>query len=307
MADHAAARRRQERGSTRRCPKCGSTAVTNGPTLKVRGYGPGLAACRNCRAIWEPFDMAEIWDPDDPLCTFREPCSNCAFRPGSPEQAAPAKWRKLIADLRAGAAFHCHKGVPIEPDAEHGFAYPKDRRKLRTCRGYLDALGRWWDKERTENTELVPETAMPFQVFEPIAYDPATGIVRFTHSGASGWPVASIGCGWWPFATFLIGADAVTRPIMEAAAKAEPGQWLEGPSAADIEAALARTDGGRDGGHGGRRLPPVYIAGSDPHELGDETVCRLRMHETRRIVVVAWPSVPSGLIGRPDPRFRREP
>ncbi len=31
-------------------------------------------------------------------------------------------------------------GVPIEPSAEHGFAYPKERKNLRLCRGYLNAL-----------------------------------------------------------------------------------------------------------------------------------------------------------------------
>jgi hypothetical protein len=32
----------------------------------------------------------------------------------------------MIASLRAGASFHCHKGVSIEPRSEHGFAYPND-------------------------------------------------------------------------------------------------------------------------------------------------------------------------------------
>jgi hypothetical protein len=50
------------------------------------------------------------------------PCDNCAFRPGSPEQADTAKWKELIAKLRAGGTFHCHKGVPIAPESEDGFA-----------------------------------------------------------------------------------------------------------------------------------------------------------------------------------------
>jgi hypothetical protein len=68
-----------------------------------------------------------------------------AFRPGSPEQTHAEKWKELIAKLRAGATFHCHKGVPLDPEGEDGFAYPKDRpEKLRLCRGYLNALGKWW-------------------------------------------------------------------------------------------------------------------------------------------------------------------
>lgn len=148
---------RHLRGSTLYCPKCGSRKVAHDPKLAFKGYGPGLASCPNCRTLWEPFDPAQIWDPSDPHCSFKDPCNNCAFRPGSPEQADPEKWKTLIDQLKCGASFYCHKGVPIEPEAEHGFAYPSrtvpveidgapataaklaDRSKLRFCRGYLNA------------------------------------------------------------------------------------------------------------------------------------------------------------------------
>lgn len=150
---------RHLRGSTLHCPKCASSKVAHNPDVKFKGYGPGIATCLNCTAIWEPFDPAQIWDPSDPHCSFKEPCNNCAFRPGSPEQADPGKWHDLVDQLKCGASFFCHKGVPIEPDAEHGFAYPEklttvllgdtpvdvrvgDRKKLRLCRGYLNALGK---------------------------------------------------------------------------------------------------------------------------------------------------------------------
>lgn len=146
------------RGSTKHCPKCASRRAAFDPYLKVQGYGPGIAICLNCDALWEPFDPEQIWDRSDPHCSFKEPCNNCAFRPGSPEQADPAKWRALVDQLKCGAQFYCHKGVPIEADAAHGFAYPErkivvhlgdesafetavpDRKKLRLCRGYLNAL-----------------------------------------------------------------------------------------------------------------------------------------------------------------------
>lgn len=134
------AKNRHLRGSTRQCPKCGSRKINSDDRLEVKGYGPGLAACVNCRTFWEPFDPEQIWDPGNPVCSFREPCNNCAFRPGSNEQQDRDKWITMIASLRQGAAFYCHKGVPIEPGAEHGFAYPKERTKLRLCRGYLNAI-----------------------------------------------------------------------------------------------------------------------------------------------------------------------
>lgn len=145
------------RGSTRHCPKCASGTVAFDPALTFKGYGPGLATCVNCKTLWEPFDPAQIWDTSDPHCSFKDPCNNCAFRPGSPEQADPAKWRELVDQLKYNTSFYCHKGVPIEPTAEHGFAYPErattvllgdtpvdikvsDRKKLRLCRGYLNAV-----------------------------------------------------------------------------------------------------------------------------------------------------------------------
>jgi hypothetical protein len=144
---------RHLRGSTEQCPKCGCRKVGFDPDMTVEGYGPGIATCINCKAIWEPFRPEHIWDKSDPHCSFREPCNNCAFRPGSNEQADREKWIGLLDSLRLGTSFYCHKGVPIEPAAEHGFAYPykdvvigghtvsvPDVSKLRLCRGFLNAM-----------------------------------------------------------------------------------------------------------------------------------------------------------------------
>ena len=130
------------RGSIQQCPKCGSRRVNVDMALSFKGYGPGLAACPNCRTLWEPFNPADIWDRTDPHCSFREPCNNCAFRSGSDEQRDRERWLEIIAGLKQGASFYCHKGVPISATSEHGFAYPSNRQKLRVCRGYLKALPR---------------------------------------------------------------------------------------------------------------------------------------------------------------------
>lgn len=146
-------------GSIECCPKCGSRNVGFDPKLAFKGYGPGLAACADCSCLWEPYRLQDLLDADDPLSSFTEPCSNCAFRPGSPEQKKGV-WADLLQQLRDGGAFYCHKGVPIESDAEHGFAYPyrevvidvlgvvktirlPDKAKLRLCRGYLRAFAMW--------------------------------------------------------------------------------------------------------------------------------------------------------------------
>lgn len=128
-----------------RCPKCRSRLIAEVPPLPegidARFYGTALRACRRCKSVWEA--EPERQDPDDPVA-WREPCDNCAFRPGSPETADPAGWRTLLAQLKAGSPFYCHKGVPIDPGSEHGFAYPLDRPgKMRMCRGFLNAVAAW--------------------------------------------------------------------------------------------------------------------------------------------------------------------
>lgn len=128
------------RGSWARCPKCGSTKVNYRSTLSHKGYGPGIAGCSNpaCNTIWEAFDPDAV-PADEHLMPFSEPCNNCAFRKGSPEQEDPEEWQKLLDQVAHwGSSFYCHKGVPIERGAENGFAYPSETKKLRYCRGYLN-------------------------------------------------------------------------------------------------------------------------------------------------------------------------
>jgi hypothetical protein len=158
------------RGSTEQCPKCGNRKVAFDPALRHEGYGPGIAFCSNCKTLWEPFRPDEIWDKDDAYCSLKEPCNNCAFRPGSSEQADREKWINMLQSLRLGGAFYCHKGVPITSDAEHGFAYPKrivtldvagetitkeieNTSKMRLCRGFLNAaprLQKWAREEKID-------------------------------------------------------------------------------------------------------------------------------------------------------------
>lgn len=77
-----------------------------------------------------------------------KPCDNCAFRPGSVEQRDTEKWRETIASLKAGARFYCHKGVPLDPAGENGFAYPTEKpSKLRMCRGWLRMWSAQMDRE----------------------------------------------------------------------------------------------------------------------------------------------------------------
>jgi hypothetical protein len=126
------------------CPKCASRRTTDVAQEVTDFYAGILRVCANCGTAWEPFDPAELIDPKhEPLGAFNHPCGNCAFRKGSPEQADAIGWGETMAKLEAGSSFYCHKGVPVTPGDEHGFAYPeggRNPRKLRLCRGYLNAI-----------------------------------------------------------------------------------------------------------------------------------------------------------------------
>ncbi|HZV56132.1 MAG TPA: hypothetical protein VFF89_00525 [Sphingobium sp.] len=127
------------------CPRCASrrTKDIDAPSPNDF-YHRIIRGCMNCQTIWEPYDPADTIDPTERLASFIEPCNNCAFRPGSPEQTDVEEWKKTIASLKAGGGFYCHKGVPIDPSNENGFAYPEDGRnprKMRLCRGYLNMWG----------------------------------------------------------------------------------------------------------------------------------------------------------------------
>lgn len=134
------------------CPRCGSrSSIEVGSLQSQEFYAANTRACVNCRTMWEPFAQDDLPDPrHEPRGAFKHPCNNCAFRKGSPEQSDPEAFEELRSKLGwLGGSFYCHKGVPLDPMGEDGFAYPRDKdgvaipRKLRLCRGYLNQLGKF--------------------------------------------------------------------------------------------------------------------------------------------------------------------
>lgn len=150
-----------------RCPACGSARVirqtaAQQPALIREQFACDLGLCLDCSALWEAFPADGY--VEDPVCA--EPCDNCAFRPGSPEQADKEGWKKLIESLKPDAEqffrgrFYCHKGVPVDMTKGPGnFLFPQkpilvdgdvllrpstgeavtteDTAKMRTCSGFL--------------------------------------------------------------------------------------------------------------------------------------------------------------------------
>jgi hypothetical protein len=146
------------------CPSCRSKRIHDMPKdffPAEFGVDCDWQGCLDCRAVWEPFPASYARDP---VCA--EPCDNCAFRPGSPEQRDSAKWKALIETLKPDQSygyftgrFFCHKNVPIDLTKGPGnFLFPQkpllmdgepvrkedgsiatteDPAKMRTCTGFF--------------------------------------------------------------------------------------------------------------------------------------------------------------------------
>ena len=162
------------------CPACRSRRIFDLPTQGLERFGVDVdwMGCRDCRAVWESFPPVYVRDP---VCA--EPCNNCAFRPGSPEQADKERWRELMRSLKPSESksdsfgfstgqFYCHKGIPIDMDKGPGnFLFPRkpvlmdgepvrqgdgtpvmteDTARMRICSGFLRMM--WAQKSVTEES-----------------------------------------------------------------------------------------------------------------------------------------------------------
>jgi hypothetical protein len=119
------------------CPRCKSIRIT-----RVNQTGTPYDVCRACGTVWEAYP--EDWCED---VVGASPCDNCAYRPGSPEQKDAKGWKQLIATLRAGGEFRCHKGAPIHgllggapnPDGSTTVEFDAEwvQRHGRKCAGFI--------------------------------------------------------------------------------------------------------------------------------------------------------------------------
>jgi hypothetical protein len=153
------------------CPKCASRKWLDADQAITGFYARTLRVCGNCRTAWEPFEEADLLDAGERYSSFKEPCNNCAFRPGSNEQQDLAKWKELIDKLKCGGRFYCHKGIPVDihhtSPTDSGFCYPTrtvttklegraisqdlpDAKRLRLCRGFLRAWGKLMEAAQRE-------------------------------------------------------------------------------------------------------------------------------------------------------------
>jgi hypothetical protein len=118
------------------CPNCKSIRIehTTLPATALSHRSTAYDLCRDCATVWEAYP--DDWCEDVVGAT---PCDNCAFRSGSPEQQNPNEWRALIAELRAGGEFRCHKGAPILGVLEDKPTFDTAwvQRRGRKCAGFM--------------------------------------------------------------------------------------------------------------------------------------------------------------------------
>lgn len=139
------------------CPNCKSIRIER-TTLPPTGLSHRATAydlCRECATVWEAYP--DDWCED---VVGADPCDNCAFRSGSPEQQDPKGWKTLIDALRAGQEFRCHKGAPIKglfdrkrgtkPDTfEVEFDEDWVQKHGRKCAGFMRLV--WAMRDKGEN------------------------------------------------------------------------------------------------------------------------------------------------------------
>jgi hypothetical protein len=122
------------------CPTCRSrdTRVAMMPAKLAMSHAPTLTGvCVPCGTFWEAYPPG--WTHD---VVGAEPCDNCAFRPGSPESQDKAEWKSLLAKLKAGGMFNCHKGAPILLGEDGSISFDERWVQLfgRTCAGFHRAI-----------------------------------------------------------------------------------------------------------------------------------------------------------------------
>lgn len=142
-----------------RCPVCRSwrTVIAPAPAMAMSHIGTPHGVCADCKTVWEAYPAD--WSHD---AVEAPPCDNCAFAKGSPESADKNGWRELLAGLKSGREFKCHKGAPIlinEATSEIGFDEGWVQRKGRTCAGFVRAMQRWpdWFEKRYPGLRVAVE------------------------------------------------------------------------------------------------------------------------------------------------------
>lgn len=86
------------------CPACGSGLVFAGVETKGHAGSVFIDGCADCLKLWERETRA---NPSS------EPCSNCAWLPGSREIRSGEIYTLIQRTIHGAGIFYCHRRVPF--------------------------------------------------------------------------------------------------------------------------------------------------------------------------------------------------
>ena len=117
------------------CPVCSAETVVDSVETCSHGGPVHIDICRTCQAVWERETRA------DPAV---EPCSNCAFLPGSPEFKSGEIIGIVDKTIDGPGIFYCHRRVPFEVKTGKRFLHQMDGERsrctnARVCAGWIRA------------------------------------------------------------------------------------------------------------------------------------------------------------------------
>lgn len=95
--------------------------------------------CDSQRLLGRCHDCGRLQDVETRDWPETEPCDDCAFRKGSPEQSDPWQWMKIREIVESGQPFHCHKGLPYDLKTGKYEAPDASKGRVTVCAGWLNA------------------------------------------------------------------------------------------------------------------------------------------------------------------------
>lgn len=117
------------------CPNCGRREVWQALTKEEHNGSTFIDGCGACLHLWER---------ETREAPAKEPCSNCAWLPGSKEARSGEIFGHIANCIDGSGIFYCHKRVPFGDPSNPGYQHKKNAAGTRivnatVCAGWLKA------------------------------------------------------------------------------------------------------------------------------------------------------------------------
>lgn len=117
------------------CPECGGREVWHALTMEEHNGSTFIDGCGICLHLWER---------ETRKAPTKEPCSNCAWMPGSKEIRSGEIYTHVANCIDGPGIFYCHKRVVFSAENGRGFQHEINSAGTRitnatVCAGWLKA------------------------------------------------------------------------------------------------------------------------------------------------------------------------